>query len=176
MEISDVLSSMLERGKLTRADKRWITEKLETQYRHDQQMKLLEIIRADPDMKDWLTIIAGAGTAAIGELLTLLSGSDEDVTDPTWKEDVTNTIERGFFWWALGPVTGEIDYKIKELMEGIQNDLSSDSPARVIGGAMKLAGTGAIGVSVTCRIFRAMNSGSGEGTGIKDFLKLALVA
>lgn len=70
--VASVLSKIAESGKLTSADKRWITERINDMHQHERNMKMLEYLATDPDAFWKMILLGSMGITALGAAFAIV--------------------------------------------------------------------------------------------------------
>lgn len=78
VNVSGVLAQLGEKGKLSKGDKRWVTQKLTEQRRHELNISLIQACGENPDLPLLLMFLGGTAGVAAADLLKKLSNRDEN--------------------------------------------------------------------------------------------------
>lgn len=91
VDMGDVLSGLTRSGRLTPADKRWISRKLDEQKRHEANLAFIAACGQNPDLPFVLMFLGGGSALVLGETLDIVgAGMDQDKRAAWYTERTAN--------------------------------------------------------------------------------------
>lgn len=126
VELGAVLAQMVQTGRLSKSDKRWVRQQIETQRKHERNMKMLSVIEHNEDMPYIIMFLGGAAGVAIMQLIKKLENPDAtEAEKKTWQAqlaeltenflDIQSFLSGGLGGWALQELA--IGDKLEKLYE-----------------------------------------------------------
>lgn len=154
----ELITEMVKKGKLTQKDKRWLTDKLKEERKHEIKVMALRALASDPELKYFAGVGIGAATAVagtiIGDIIEELKDSNliADTQNPSTEIDLSD-----YLWMVMGPSglpTGAVKITQASFGGGLEGNIA---------GILALGGTGFSGFCAAVLILKAIFSGTDLG-------------
>lgn len=126
VDLGEVIAGLSKTGRLSTNDKRWVSQKLYEQQRHERNMQFLRTLEVNQDLPFILMFLGGTAGAAILELRKKIAESDDEEQKKTWKQQLAGLTENildyesfmlgGVFGWVGQELT--IGQDLKKLYQG----------------------------------------------------------
>ena len=147
---------------MTEGKKKWSPSAAAVKYQkmkhqHELEIKILDVMAKDPEMKYYLLVVAGGAVAGFGKLLDLLSGDAEAA-----KSAADSTASPTPAWaWLLSPV-GSVAY------EALSGRMEAASKEGGIGKVIEMGGISMAGFGAMILTLKAIFGEKGLDQFMKD--------